>query len=673
MQGVLIASGSENVRRALSVIVGQGKTVYECPNLAESLALASAQRMDYVFVDNVLPDGTAEELVERLHMLGYGFELVPLLLSDDAVCRERFQALGVRHTVVKPFGVAQIEQVLDHIEALRSGPLRPPVSSPFAHDVPVNGVPQGGEPAQAAFPGPPSADADIRGVSQRFRRLLERSLRRGELVGAFAESVQEQFDTDNVVILVPARDAPCLRIAHGQVDETTRGQFYVPFGEPLLAALVRIGEPVCVDENRYGLPAPLAGTLRQYGERLGVRHIAAVASRGRVLALVGLSRIHRYTDSGFCSSLLRMFLTFFAKALENAELHARVLAAEQTYRGIFDAVPSGAVVVRPDGEILELNPCARRLLGIDGSDLLGQPIEKAGSLLADAAREVLVTGAPVSRRKVPVGDRVLTVSAVPVGDAGGDGALVLLEPVAVEPDHLFAPVCQSEDQYQILRDMARTLAHKFKNDFVSVKIFADMLQERYDQEQFRQSFSEVVQDSIAKIDASICALLRFHELPDAGGRRTVFPVHEAVLAGIQEARTAFPDTRPDIRTEFVQDDLVNACREAMEQVFYEIVHNAIDAVQDVPSPRVMVVTSVEGESVVVRVTDSGDGFDPEVKAAACRPFFTRKLSGLGLGLTYVRKVSEMHGGRLEIESRPAEGATVVVTLPQVGKVSLVSG
>ncbi|MEO0250228.1 MAG: response regulator, partial [candidate division WOR-3 bacterium] len=113
MQGVLIVSADPAVRKSLRLILQPGRAIHERATLAEALSLAAAQRLDLVFVDDVFADGTALGLVEGLHALGYGAEIVPLLLAAGPAHTEPFAAYGVREFLVKPFDVRAVGQVVD--------------------------------------------------------------------------------------------------------------------------------------------------------------------------------------------------------------------------------------------------------------------------------------------------------------------------------------------------------------------------------------------------------------------------------------------------------------------------------------------------------------------------------------------------------------------------------
>jgi hypothetical protein len=69
--------------------------------------------------------------------------------------------------------------------------------------------------------------------------------------------------------------------------------------------------------------------------------------------------------------------------------------------------------------------------------------------------------------------------------------------------------------------------------------------------------------------------------------------------------------------------------------------------------------------VRIGVSDNGPGMTEEVRSRCLEPFFTTKTRGIstGMGLTLVSGIVQRAGGRLEIESTPGQGTTVIITLP----------
>ncbi|KRF11949.1 sensor histidine kinase [Nocardioides sp. Soil796] len=109
---------------------------------------------------------------------------------------------------------------------------------------------------------------------------------------------------------------------------------------------------------------------------------------------------------------------------------------------------------------------------------------------------------------------------------------------------------------------------------------------------------------------------------------------------------------------------IEATAAELNQVWTNLIDNAVDAMEGVGTLRVS--TRAQGEGVVVEIVDSGPGMPDDVQAHAFEPFFTTKDvgQGTGLGLDLSRRiVVERHGGEITIESEP--GRTVFrVRLPK---------
>jgi signal transduction histidine kinase len=103
-------------------------------------------------------------------------------------------------------------------------------------------------------------------------------------------------------------------------------------------------------------------------------------------------------------------------------------------------------------------------------------------------------------------------------------------------------------------------------------------------------------------------------------------------------------------------------RVLFEQALVAVLKNAIDAS---PDESCITVTANYGNSemLTVSVHDEGEGMGEAVRQRAFEPFFTGKKDGVGLGLTYARKIVELHGGKIEIESKPGKGTRVHLHLP----------
>ena len=133
--------------------------------------------------------------------------------------------------------------------------------------------------------------------------------------------------------------------------------------------------------------------------------------------------------------------------------------------------------------------------------------------------------------------------------------------------------------------------------------------------------------------------------------------------------------RPNIEVvkEYGKLPLVECYAGQLNQVFMNLISNAIDALDEVAENRpdelfrISICTELAGfDRVIVRIADSGSGMTPQVKERMFEQFFTTKKigKGTGLGLSIVYKILvENHRGILRCESEPGKGTEFIIELP----------
>jgi signal transduction histidine kinase len=102
-------------------------------------------------------------------------------------------------------------------------------------------------------------------------------------------------------------------------------------------------------------------------------------------------------------------------------------------------------------------------------------------------------------------------------------------------------------------------------------------------------------------------------------------------------------------------------RGLLRQAILNLVKNGMEALSR--GGALTIESRVSGESVEIRVADSGAGINEEVAGRLFEPFFTTKPQGTGLGLSIARQIIEEHGGELGWGNAPGGGAVFTIRLP----------
>lgn len=111
----------------------------------------------------------------------------------------------------------------------------------------------------------------------------------------------------------------------------------------------------------------------------------------------------------------------------------------------------------------------------------------------------------------------------------------------------------------------------------------------------------------------------------------------------------------DPRLEFEAD--VNL----LEQVMINLLVNAMDAVKEKESPRIILSASRESNKTIIKVADNGAGIAPELLDKIFIPFFSTKKSGSGIGLSLCKQILLLHKGSIQVQSVEGEGTVFTLS------------
>ena len=109
---------------------------------------------------------------------------------------------------------------------------------------------------------------------------------------------------------------------------------------------------------------------------------------------------------------------------------------------------------------------------------------------------------------------------------------------------------------------------------------------------------------------------------------------------------------------------LHADAQRLRQVIQNVIFNAVQSMPE--RGRLAVVTDVQGEWVVVSVSDTGEGISEENLGRIFEPLFTTKAQGIGLGLTVVKSLMDAHNGFVTVKSEVGEGSTFALWFPREG-------
>ena len=128
------------------------------------------------------------------------------------------------------------------------------------------------------------------------------------------------------------------------------------------------------------------------------------------------------------------------------------------------------------------------------------------------------------------------------------------------------------------------------------------------------------------------------------------------------------DENIELRTQFADLPILKTVRGKLNQVFTNLIENAIEAIQEKPLVKnnyLSITTRTDNNYIIVEIEDSGIGMTPETKKRLFEKFYTTKSpeKGTGLGMSISKQIIEEHNGVLEVDSTFGQGTKLTIRLP----------
>ncbi|MGO8994360.1 MAG: PAS domain S-box protein [Polyangiaceae bacterium] len=360
--------------------------------------------------------------------------------------------------------------------------------------------------------------------------------------------------------------------------------------------------------------------------------------------------------------------------------------SEANFRALIENAPDAVGVFRKGGEHLYVNPRLAAFLGYEREEMTKKsvrafihPGDHAMFDERNARRERGAALSPAEYRLVHRDGRTLyaEIISMTVQFNGGPAVLSMIRDLT-ERKQLQLQLLQS-DRLASVGMLAAGIAHEINNPLAYVMANLEVIARFSLPEMTNLASSDGERERIARV-AEMVAQVR----DGAERMRRIVRDVKIFARGDDDSREPV-DVRGvlDAALQLVAHDLrqrgrlvrdfgptpkVMANESRLGQVFLNLLVNALQALPDAGEHEVRVRVSAPGNaSVLVEVSDTGEGIPADVLPRVFDPFFTTKPLGVGtgLGLFVCQGIVTSLGGTLDIQSQPGEGTTVRVRLPAV--------
>ena len=633
------------------------------PLIVHGLASAILLDTELMGVESIL-------CIERLRRRDKKTPIIAFTEQAHADWEEEAFLQGVSHVLTKPVRQRLLNSVLERLWTVAAPQPRP-----------VTNVPTGNTTIFARTTVDPNAGgrfvnaAQTLDVLRDFSPILTHSLDAEAMLKQFLQFLREILSVNRVAIFLNRPCSPLTEVISPEDSRRLRSAAAIGLANGLLehfelsldsgigAQIAKLGRILRRDSDEARLDAE----AQKEFELLGAQVAVPIPSRDQIIGVAIFDG--RVTGEPLVNVELELIFHLLEQvglALRNIWLHDQLSSNHEMMTDVLRELSSACVVVGRDLKILHANKAARRHFG--------RKNERSGKLefsdlppaLGAKIYQVLKTGAalePFRYEPESFPGTVYKISVLPFQRGNSTvpvSALLTAEDLS-ESEQLSRLEVEASS-LRLIKSMAYRLVNEINNAVVPLSTHHQLLNERFDDPDFRKSLDTALGDSIKRV-LRLSSQMRF--LAREGQfEQESFPIGKLVEEAYLEATRHLPATGAQLKLENFDKQLaVVGDRAALRHALAEIMLNALQA--NPGQPQIHVTLRAAGSngdrSVTIEVHDNGGGFSSETARKVPAPFFTTRVGGVGLGLTVSQKIIETHNGRLEIVPSPM--GVVRVSLP----------
>jgi len=433
---------------------------------------------------------------------------------------------------------------------------------------------------------------------------------------------------------------------------------------------------------------PLVVAARSAG--LGSAVALPVVIGGEVSGVIELlSEAQRTPDDDLVTMLATAGIEIgqFISRTETAQALRR---SEADHRTMFERSPIGIARISSGGDLLEANPALLQMLGYDVETMrssawpeLLRAYDQAASRTQKAPFLAGITDGSSLQVRAATGSGSwlwlqLTATSIPDSTGAPEHVLVMIEDVTAvreTSDRLAEALDAQRDANANLEKLDRTkseflsiVSHEFRTALTGIQGFSELIRDGGLETDEVRAYGGYIFNDADRVNRLIGDMLDLDRMESGrmSMRTTEVDINDVLMEAISRAAPGA------VTVEFKSDldprlPIVAGDRDRLIQVVSNIVNNAVKYSPE--GGTVTLSSRSEERYVLVSVTDTGLGIPQDEighvfeRFRRVRSGAAQSIPGTGLGLTIVKQIVEMHGGKIRVESAVGHGSSFHFTVP----------
>lgn len=345
---------------------------------------------------------------------------------------------------------------------------------------------------------------------------------------------------------------------------------------------------------------------------------------------------------------------------------------EERYRSLYNRSIDAIFIMNEEFEITEVNPAFVTLIATEEDEVNGKSItelligsseiqffinklKEHGSIRQIETELVNVEGKKLSC--------LITCQALITSEQQFIGYQGIIHDITkrkkAEEDMLIA------EKLSVTGTIARSIAHEVRNPLTNVNLAIDQLSELFDDKLREEGglYIDIINRNVQRVEQLIKDLMSSSKPAELNLQMT--PLEEVIEKALKLCVDRMKLRGIELQKNYVGGQhLIHADKEYLNTALLNVFVNATEAIDKAEGK--ITVDIVESDNTIdLKISDNGRGISEEGIKKLFDPFYSKKKSGMGLGLTNTQNVINSHKGSIQVESKIGFGTTFIIHFPKV--------
>lgn len=222
------------------------------------------------------------------------------------------------------------------------------------------------------------------------------------------------------------------------------------------------------------------------------------------------------------------------------------------------------------------------------------------------------------------------------------------------------------------KDFVNNFTHEFRTPLAVIKIAADVLKQDniIEKPDRLRNYAGIIADQTAHLQAQVQRLLEiaYTDKSSLSLEKDSFNVNELLKQAVNDLQPLIEQKNAQVKFSFsLPENIIYADKSYLLLAFINLLENAI---KYSPLPVITISSFDAGTDCCISINDNGIGIASEHQKKIFNKFYRvtqgdiHTVKGFGLGLNFVKKVIDEHGGKIEVQSELKKGSTFIIRIPK---------